>query len=118
MILRSVHVGNAIKTNRLLKKISQEKLGDQLNLTQGKGAQQISNIERGRAQLPLKHVHNLSKILEIPLDEIINLLVEDYKSSVTKELVKLGGKNVQEVDQLSGASSVGGWRGSNLPDWP
>ena len=118
MILRSVHVGYAIKTNRLRKKISQEKLGDQLNLTQGKGAQQISNIERGRAQLPLKHVHNLSRILDIPMDEMLKLLIEDYRYSAEKELEKLGGKNVETVDQSPRVNGVESWRGSSLPDWP
>jgi transcriptional regulator with XRE-family HTH domain len=116
MILRSENVGKAIQSKRKEKNISQDKLGVELNLLK-MGGQQISNIERGRAQLPLKHIHRISSVLEIPLDEFIDLLVMDYRNAVTRELKKEV-SNVEAINQLSRTTSVGDWRGSLSPDWP
>jgi hypothetical protein len=84
------------RSNELAKLIKQKR--SELNLSQGKlnsmmgwstrNGQTISNIERGLQQLPPKMINRLSCSIMVSRDEIISLMINDYKNNITTEALK------------------------------
>lgn len=58
-----VHVGSRVRLRRLLLGMSQEKLGEQLNLT----FQQVQKYEKGVNRIGASRLHQISTILEVPV---------------------------------------------------
>jgi transcriptional regulator with XRE-family HTH domain len=58
-----VHVGSRVRLRRTLLGMSQEKLADALGLT----FQQVQKYERGANRIGASRLHQLSRILEVPV---------------------------------------------------
>ena len=50
-----------------------------------KNGQFMSNIERGLCSLPSKYLMQFCAILEIPVENVIDAMVEDYKAALWKD---------------------------------
>jgi len=57
------HVGSRVRLRRQLKKMSQEKLGDELGVT----FQQVQKYERGANRVGASRLYRLSRVLEVPV---------------------------------------------------
>lgn len=78
-------VSKLLKQGRLKMGLSQFEVARKLDLG---SAQFISNIERDRAPLPAKYLPILSKLLKISETDIVDAMVEDYRSRVKAEAKK------------------------------
>jgi transcriptional regulator with XRE-family HTH domain len=58
-----IHVGSRVRMRRLMLKMSQEQLGDALNLT----FQQIQKYEKGSNRIGAGRLHQMSRILQVPI---------------------------------------------------
>ncbi len=58
-----VHVGSRVRYRRMIIGMSQEKLGERMNLT----FQQIQKYEKGTNRIGASRLFQLSKILEVPV---------------------------------------------------
>ncbi|MGO8953277.1 MAG: helix-turn-helix domain-containing protein [Rhodomicrobium sp.] len=58
-----VHVGSRVRYRRMIVGMSQEKLGEKMNLT----FQQIQKYEKGTNRIGASRLFHLSKILEVPV---------------------------------------------------
>src|SRR5208282_2343970 len=58
-----VHVGSRVRYRRMIVGMSQEKLGEKMNLT----FQQIQKYEKGTNRIGASRLFQLSKILEVPV---------------------------------------------------
>ena len=58
-----VHVGSRVRYRRMIVGMSQEKLGEKINLT----FQQIQKYEKGTNRIGASRLFQLSKILEVPV---------------------------------------------------
>ncbi|HXP03470.1 MAG TPA: helix-turn-helix transcriptional regulator [Stellaceae bacterium] len=58
-----VHVGSRVRLRRNMMALSQEKLGEALNLT----FQQVQKYERGANRISASRLHELSRILDVPV---------------------------------------------------
>jgi transcriptional regulator with XRE-family HTH domain len=85
MIQRARDMAHLIKTTRKNKMISQQKLHTLLGWS-SKTSQQISNIETGKCQFPVKHLKKLSDALEIDKDTIISAYLSDAKRILEENL--------------------------------
>jgi transcriptional regulator with XRE-family HTH domain len=85
MILKSHSVSDIIFKKRTELKMSQYDVGSKLGWN-NKNAQYISNIEKGKCQLPSKSVKSLSLALGVPVEEIIIAMCEDYKRALYLEV--------------------------------
>lgn len=78
------NLAKEIKTARLSHRVgfSQGDLATMLGIN----VQSISNLERGKQSLNIKHVIKLSKILEIPFEKLKRAMVQDYEDAINKEI--------------------------------
>jgi transcriptional regulator with XRE-family HTH domain len=84
---KSIKVAEFIKTKRKEKKLSQNDLSNIVGMHKKPGCyQSLSNIERGKAQLPIKHLVKLSEALEVSPETIVELLIQDYREEITRNL--------------------------------
>lgn len=84
---KSIRVAEFIKTKRVEKKLSQAELSYLCGINvKTKKYQSLSNIERGLAQLPAKYIVKLAEALEVPCEKIVELMTEDYKELLVKNL--------------------------------
>jgi len=58
-----VHVGGRVRMRRTLLGMSQEKLGEAIGLT----FQQVQKYERGTNRIGASRLHDLSKVLDVPI---------------------------------------------------
>lgn len=86
------HLGKAIREGRLAhpRKYSQNELGALLNLN----GQVLSNLERGNNSLHVRHVIQLSKILEIPFERLKRAMIQDFEDALTAEVFSVLDKGV------------------------
>lgn len=75
------HVAVLIRNSRKLAGLTQIGLSRQLGFQNG---QFISNIERGRASVPVKHVRKLSRLLKIRPEVIIQAKANDVMASMER----------------------------------
>jgi transcriptional regulator with XRE-family HTH domain len=83
-----LNLANEVKRARKAHRLSysQNELGSLLGLN----GQVISNLERGKNSLNIKHVIKISKILEIPFERLKKAMVQDYEDAINREVwVKL-----------------------------
>ena len=66
-------LGNHIRTIRVSKNITQEQLANEI----GAEISQISRIERGIISTSITNLHNISKVLDIPLKELLDFSAEE-----------------------------------------
>jgi transcriptional regulator with XRE-family HTH domain len=73
------HIGKLIKHYRLKSEMPQIDIANKLGF---KNAQFISNVERGKASIPLKKIAAATLILGIPPHEIIEAMAKDYSAQL------------------------------------
>lgn len=66
-------LGEHIRTIRVSKKITQEQLANEI----GAEISQISRIERGIISTSISNLHNISRVLDIPLKELLDFSAEE-----------------------------------------
>ena len=66
-------LGEHIRTIRVSKNITQEQLANEI----GTEISQISRIERGIISTSISNLHNISKVLDIPLKELLDFSAEE-----------------------------------------
>ncbi len=66
-------LGEHIRTIRVSKNITQEQLANEI----GAEISQISRIERGIISTSISNLHNISKVLDIPLKELLDFSAEE-----------------------------------------
>jgi transcriptional regulator with XRE-family HTH domain len=66
-------LGEHIRTIRVSKNITQEQLANEI----GAEISQISRIERGIISTSISNLHNISKVLDIPLKELLDFSIEE-----------------------------------------
>ena len=66
-------LGEHIRTIRVSKNITQEQLANEI----GTEISQISRIERGIISTSITNLHNISKVLDIPLKELLDFSAEE-----------------------------------------
>lgn len=71
-----IHVGSRVRLRRMVLGISQEKLGERMNLT----FQQIQKYEKGTNRIGASRLYQLSRILEVP----VNFFFEDANFGAPK----------------------------------
>lgn len=85
MILKSNALAQLIMKRRRELKISQSKLSKMLSMNRS-GGQVLSNIERGRQQVPVKWVPLLAECLHVDVSEMVDAMILDYRESVLKAI--------------------------------
>lgn len=75
-----VHVGNRVRQRRTLMGMSQEKLGVALGLT----FQQVQKYERGANRMGASRLHQISRILDVPVAYFFEELPKDASSRTAK----------------------------------
>lgn len=90
-----VHVGSRVRLRRTLLGMSQEKLGEALGLT----FQQVQKYERGTNRIGASRLHQLSKILDVP----VSFFFDDMPSESPRGAAGFGesGQEPFEHDQMS-----------------
>ena len=78
-------VATFIKAKRAEKNLSQVEFS-KLIFPQHTSYQFLSNIERGKCQLPPRAINKLSEITGTPNDLIVDLMIEDYKAAIISEV--------------------------------
>jgi len=71
-----IHVGNRVRQRRTLMGMSQEKLGIALGLT----FQQVQKYERGANRMGASRLHQISKILDVPVEYFFDELPKEIAS--------------------------------------
>ncbi|MEM7679414.1 MAG: helix-turn-helix transcriptional regulator [Pseudomonadota bacterium] len=71
-----VHVGQRLRVRRSLLGISQEKLGNAIDLT----FQQIQKYEQGMNRISAGRLYQFSKILNVPISYFFDNVVDDKKA--------------------------------------
>ena len=74
--------GQFLKRLRKVNKLSQAELAKKI----GVHTQFISNIERGLCLIPHKKFKKISKLLNTPLIDLINLTLLDYEKDLKKKV--------------------------------
>lgn len=77
-------IGKRLKEAREKKKITQEKLAENLDVSIG----YISQVERGLKHFNLQRIAHVSKIFEIPVSYIIDGSISDKPVDATSELLE------------------------------
>lgn len=77
-----MNIGDLIRDKRLKYNLSQLELSKELDIH----VQQVSNIERGDAPIPLKRLKDFCLVLKISKKEMHRLLLEDYSSKIKAAL--------------------------------
>jgi transcriptional regulator with XRE-family HTH domain len=88
MISRAIKLASLMKEQRKIHKISQDKLSQKLGWGP-KGSQIVSNIERGKQQIPAKTVNKLSVELMVDRSKIIDAMIADYQQALMSEIDKI-----------------------------
>ncbi len=75
------NIAELIKVNRINhpKKYSQSELSHALGYRNG---QFISNVERGLCSIPLKGIHKVSEVLNVPAEEVKNAILKDFEDTL------------------------------------
>ena len=87
MRMKSNQLAHLIKKRRSELKISQRSLNSMMGWSNVNG-QTICNIERGLQQLPPRMINKLSCAIMVSRDEIVDLMISDYKYNLMNEIVK------------------------------
>lgn len=99
MIIHSNEVANLMRNRRRELKMSQVKLSGMVGFSNKEG-QFISNVERGKCQFPVKFINKLANALEVSNETIIELMANDYKNAIIKEVLNAPELLDQTTNQL------------------
>ena len=88
-----VHVGGRVRLRRTLLGMSQEKLGSALGLT----FQQIQKYERGTNRIGSSRLHQLSRVLDVP----VSFFFDDMPGTGGRQGFEEGGQASFDQEQLS-----------------
>lgn len=88
MINQAKYTAELIKTYRLQKRYSQRELSLLIGYS-GKQGQIISNIESGKCQFPIDKISILSKVLGMPINQIVKNMSLDYEFNINKRIKEL-----------------------------
>lgn len=77
------NVSELIIKHRRIKDISQCSLSQLLGYKNG---QFVSNVERGLCTIPFKKLHLVSKLLDIPVNELVEAFKKDTEDSILTEI--------------------------------
>ena len=75
-----VHVGSRLRMRRMLVGMSQEKLGESLDLT----FQQIQKYEKGSNRISASRLYDMSRILDVPVQFFFDDMVRADAASIGK----------------------------------
>lgn len=93
MINRANEMARFLRVKRQELKLSQVKLASTLGWD-SKQAQFLSNIERGICQFPVRYIKKLSETLQVSEETIIDLMAQDYKINLSKQLEKVNAESI------------------------
>lgn len=79
-----IHVGSRVRLRRMMKGMSQDKLGEELGLT----FQQVQKYEKGVNRIGASRLYDISRILEVP----VQFFYDDFGSE-NGELIGLAESN-------------------------
>jgi len=99
MINHANEVSKLIKQRRKDLNLSQTELSGMIGFSTKQG-QFVSNIERGRCQFPIKFINKLANALEVSNETIIELMANDYKNAIIKEVLNAPELSNQAINQL------------------
>lgn len=80
-----IHVGSRVRLRRTLLGMSQEKLGEAVNLT----FQQIQKYERGANRIGSSRLYELSRVLDVPVSFFFDDLPDEIKTQEGARAVAL-----------------------------
>lgn len=94
-----VHVGSRVRLRRTLLGMSQEKLGEAVNLT----FQQIQKYERGANRIGASRMFELSQVLDVPVSFFFDDMADDIKTpeGVREKALRDHEQSVYEPDPLA-----------------
>lgn len=94
-----IHVGGRVRLRRTLLGMSQEKLGEAVNLT----FQQIQKYERGANRIGASRMYELSRVLDVPVSFFFDDLPDDIKTQegVRARALQDQGQAAYEADPLA-----------------
>ncbi|MDR1489891.1 MAG: helix-turn-helix domain-containing protein [Desulfovibrio sp.] len=78
-------LGNRIKSLRIQKGLSQEKLGELAGLN----GKYFGEVERGNSNISITNLSKLADVLEVPFLSLLTLEHEQDRSELVKELHKM-----------------------------
>lgn len=99
MIIHSNEVANLMRNRRRELKMSQRKLSTMIGFSNKEG-QFISNVERQKCQFPVRYITKLANALEVSEQTIIELMTQDYKNAIIKEVSNAPELSNQTINQL------------------
>ena len=99
MINHANEVSKLIKQRRKDLNLSQTELSGMIGFSTKQG-QFVSNIERGRCQFPIKFINKLANALEVSNETVIELMAQDYKNAIIKEVINAPELSNQATNQL------------------
>lgn len=99
MINYSNEIANLMRNRRRELRMSQKKLSALVGFST-KEAQYISNIERQKCQFPVRYITKLANALEVSEETIIELMTQDYKNAIIKEVSNAPELSNQTTNQL------------------
>jgi transcriptional regulator with XRE-family HTH domain len=85
MINQSNEVAKLMRERRRELKLSQRELSAAVGFSTKEG-QFISNVERGKCQFPVKFINKLATALDVSNETVIELMTNDYKNAIIKEV--------------------------------
>jgi transcriptional regulator with XRE-family HTH domain len=86
-----IHVGSRVRQRRTLLGLSQEKLGEALGLT----FQQVQKYERGANRIGASRLHQISRILDVPVSYFFEDLSAEVLSRPISRAAGLGETSVE-----------------------
>jgi transcriptional regulator with XRE-family HTH domain len=86
MITQSNEVAKLMRERRRELKLSQRELSAAVGFSTKEG-QFISNVERQKCQFPIRYITKLANALEVSEQTIIELMAQDYKNAIIKEVL-------------------------------
>ena len=92
-----IHVGSRVRLRRTLLGMSQEKLGEALNLT----FQQVQKYERGTNRIGSSRLYHLSKILDVPVSFFFDDMPPDVSHANQPQGLAEGEQESFDQDDLS-----------------
>ncbi len=74
-----IHVGSRVRLRRMMKGMSQDKLGEELGLT----FQQVQKYEKGVNRIGASRLYDISRILEVP----VQFFYDDFGASANGNMI-------------------------------
>jgi transcriptional regulator with XRE-family HTH domain len=99
MIHQSNEVAKLMRERRRELKLSQRELSAAVGFSTKEG-QFISNVERQKCQFPIRYISKLANALEVSEQTIIELMAQDYKNAIIKEVLNASELPNQTTNQL------------------